>query len=121
MSFFHRNFATHGLFPGITSHRSVANLGQYEIEIIVKPVTPTVGGGGGGWLHPIKDREITIRITKNGETWETTQVTSKYFADGLIKVFAKLVGFRTLTSNIVVRIKNFGINIKEIFVTSKKL
>lgn len=118
--FDHRNFALHGLFPGITTHISIANLGHFEVEIIIKPVTPT-GGGGGGWLHPIKDREITIRVTKDGQTWEATYTTSKYFADKLISVTAQLKGIRLKLSEITVRVKKFGINIKEILIKGKKL
>ena len=118
--FYHRNLATHGLFPGVTTHRSVANLGHYEVEIIIRPVT---GGGGGGtkWLTPIKDREIIIRVTKDGETWEASYVTSKYFADPIVKVTAWLRGFRSLMESINVSARKLRVRIQEIFVKGRKL
>lgn len=119
--FSHKNLALLGLFPGLVTHRSVANLGHFEIEVIVKPVQPTTTGGGSGWLHPIKDHEVTVRITRHGKTWETTYVTSKYFADKAITVNAWLIGLRKLMENISVKITKLGINIRSIIVKGRKL
>ena len=121
--FSHRNMAVHGLFPGLVTTRSVANLGHFEIEIIVNPVEPVTKtvSGGSGWLTPIRDREIIVRVTRNGETWEASWTTSKYFAEKIISVTAAMSGFRILTRKISISVKTFGVRVKEIFVRGKKL
>jgi hypothetical protein len=87
--FDHKNFALLGLFPGITSHRSIANLGHFEVEISIQPVYPS----GGGYVYEpigrtsVDKYKIKIRITRKGKTWEYEKIVG--FATA--SVIAKLV------------------------------
>lgn len=95
--FFHRNMATHGLFPGIVSTRSIANLGHFEIEVIV---TEEGAGGGGGSIaaHPgiyvpwkgkpqqrKKSVQIVVKFSKD-QVWRRAYVIDSRGADMLVKV-----------------------------------
>jgi hypothetical protein len=82
----HRNFALLGLFPGLVSTRSVANLGQFEFEIIIEPEVPSLGGGA--YLSPAPTKYIlTIRVSRKGKTWELKSKISNVTA----KVIAKFM------------------------------
>lgn len=73
--FNHKNFATGGLFPGLVSTRSIANLGHFDIEIIIEPVYPGTGGGF-GIAKPDKYK-VTFRVTtKNGKVWNYSKTVS---------------------------------------------
>lgn len=81
--FNHKSFATGGLFPGLVTTRSVANLGSFEIEVIIEPVSPGVGGGG--YHQPVKAKyKIKIRVTRKNKVWdfesEITDVTARVMA-----------------------------------------
>ena len=98
---YHKNLALDGLFPGLVTHRSVANLGTFEIEITVEPIYDG-GGGGGGYYFPRKDKyKVKIRVTRNGKLWELEQVVNSITA----KVICKLLRIKqedsavTLTSS----------------------
>lgn len=84
--FNHKSFATGGLFPGLVTTRSIANLGAFEIEVIIEPPTPTpVTGGGGGYQRPIKAKyKIKIRVTRKNKVWnfesEVNDVTARVMA-----------------------------------------
>ena len=120
--FNHKNFALNGLFPGLVSHRSIANLGHFEVEIIVQPLpADQVKVGGSGWLSPIQDHVIIVRIKKDDKVWEAQYVTSKYFADKVININAWVISFRKLLETVSVRIKQIGINIKQVIVKGRKL
>lgn len=88
--FDHRNLATGGLFPGITTHRSIANLGHFEIEVTIERWPR----GGGGWYDQTDDEDkyrITIRVTsKKGKVWDYSTVVSEETAN----VVAKLVNIK---------------------------
>lgn len=84
--FDHRNLAVEGLFPGLVTTQSVANLGLFDIEVIIQPIPV---GGGGGYAPTLKpDKyQVTIRVTmKNGRRWTYTRVVSNTLA----RVFARL-------------------------------
>ena len=89
--FNHKNFALNGLFPGLVTTRSVANLGSFEIEVIIEPVTPS--GGGGGFYHPLKPSDtkykVKIRVTRNGKLWEYEKVVGSTIARVVAKVIRK--------------------------------
>lgn len=96
--FDHRNFATQGLYPGLVSTRSVANLGHFEIQVIIEPVSQ----GGGGWapvgLSYDKYR-IRIIVTRKGKTWEYEQIVSSTTAKIVAKVLKKKVAEPTISVN----------------------
>ena len=114
--FNHKNFALNGLFPGLVSTRSVANLGHFEIEVIIEPVYPQ-GGGGGYVPRPLNDRptkyRIVIRITRNGKTWKYEQIVSTAVA----KVTAKLIG-KTLVEPTVSVVNTSMVQQNEVKVTA---
>jgi hypothetical protein len=82
--------ALNGLFPGLVTTRSVANLGVFEIEVIIEPTYP---GGGGGYVPGAKPDKykVTIRVTmKNGRVWNYSRVVTNTIA----RVIAKLTGVK---------------------------
>tara|TARA_R110000772_G_scaffold81358_3_gene173080 strand:+ start:295 stop:630 length:336 start_codon:yes stop_codon:yes gene_type:complete len=89
MAFDHRNFATEGLFPGLVTTRSIANLGSFEIEVTITPAGPA--GGGGGYWEDVpqnkRDYRINIRVTRKGKVWDYERVVNNWSA----KVLAKLL------------------------------
>lgn len=85
--FDHRNFAVHGLYPGLVSIRSIANLGQFDIEIIIEPEVPSLGGSAGSsaYVKPSKTKyTLKIRVNRKDKTWEyeskISQTTAKVIA-----------------------------------------
>lgn len=90
--FDHKNFALNGLFPGLVTTRSVANLGHFEIEVIIEPVAPS---GGGGFYQPLKPSitkyKVKIRVTRKGKVWEYEQIVGSTTAKVLAKVLKKKV------------------------------
>lgn len=86
--FDHRNLATEGLYPGLVSTFSIAVLGALEIEVIIEPVVPSVGGGGYGVVLPRKDKyKIKIRVKRKDKVWNYESIVSSTTA----KVIAKLM------------------------------
>lgn len=79
--------ALNGLFPGLVTTRSVANLGTFEIEVIIEPIRPS--GGGGYVPGDRKDKyKVTIRISmKSGKTWKLERIVSNTLA----RVVARLM------------------------------
>ncbi len=83
--FDHKNFATQGLFPGLVTTRSVANLGHFEIQVIIEPI-----GAGGGWVPvgpQIDKYRVRIIITRKGKKWEYEQIVGSTMA----KVAARIL------------------------------
>ena len=95
--FSHKNFALNGLFPGLVTHRSVANLGHFEIEVTIEPIpyTGISGGGGGGYRQPLGvDRtkyKIRIRITRKGKEWVYEQIVGLTIAKVAARIIKKTV------------------------------
>jgi hypothetical protein len=87
--FDHKNFALNGLYPGMTSTRSIANLGHFEVEVTIEPVGP--GFGGGGYYEPYSPSstkyKVKMRITRKGKTWEYEQIVGSTTA----KIIAKVI------------------------------
>jgi hypothetical protein len=99
--FYHQNLALNGLFPGITTHRSVANLGHFEIEVIITPVPYSMGGGGYSYTPTgvgTDKYSIKIRITRKGKVWDYEKIVGVTTA----KVFAKVIGKKITTPTISV-------------------
>lgn len=91
--FDHRNFSVSGLFPGLVTSRSIANLGTFEIEVIIEPVYPGTGGGGYSYTPAgiTKDKyKVKIRITRKGKVWEYEKIVGSTTA----KVVAKVIGIK---------------------------
>lgn len=82
--------ATMGLYPGLVSTWSIANLGHYETEVIIEPVSPSVGGGYVPTPPGMKpDRyRVTVRVKFNGKWYEET----RYEDDLQARVTAKIFG-----------------------------
>ena len=79
--FDHRSYATEGLFPGLVTTRSIANLGAFIFEVIIEPV---LGGAG---RSPIarpryeKDKyKITIRVRHKDRVWSIESIVGKLTA-----------------------------------------
>ena len=92
MAFDHENFATHGLYPGLVTTRSIANLGHLKVEIIIEPV---VGGRSGPVssteLSKKKDKyKVTIRITYKSRVYDYTSIVASWTAN----IFAKMMGVK---------------------------
>ncbi len=107
--FEHKNLAVQGLFPGQVTTRSVANLGTYEIEVIIQPVVPRSGGGGfvPAPLHikPTHYR-VTVRVKYNGKWYEDTQIVDEHNAS----VIATLKGIKNFqTGNVMVSVNGVQI------------
>jgi hypothetical protein len=89
------NLALGGLFPGLVTTNSIANLGTFTVEVIIQPV---VSNGGGGWVPVSRGQRpdrylVTVKITYDGETYETSKVVD----DDRAKIDAKLNGITEFT------------------------
>ena len=108
--FSHKNLALEGMFPGLQSTRSIALRGEFETEVIITPVVPSYGGGG-GWQPAIlgtkaKHFRITVRIKYNGKWYEDTQVVDERQA----RVIAQLKGIKSFsTDNVMVSVNGVQI------------
>lgn len=97
--FDHRNFATDGLYPGLTSTFSIAVLGALEIEVILEPIAPIGGGGYGGVVVPRKDKyRLRIFVRRKGREWKYEGEVSNATA----RVIAKLSGITLKEPEVVV-------------------
>lgn len=87
--FNHKNAAVEGLYPGMTTHKSIANLGLFDFEITIEPQPPS-GFGGGGFYSPLNvgptKYKVKIKITRKGKTWEYEQIVGLTMAKVLAKV-----------------------------------
>lgn len=97
MSFDHKNYALVGLFPGLVTTTSVANLGTTSISV---SITPIVDYGGGSIYHPAGSRnnkyKVKIIISRNGKTWEYERIVGETTA----KVIAKVTGQKVTSPTI---------------------
>lgn len=85
--FDHKNFALLGLYPGLVTTRSIANLGHFEVEIIIEPVSP---GGGGGWAPaaPITKYNVRIVVRTKTKVWDYKTTVNVATA----RVIARVIG-----------------------------
>ena len=102
--------AASGLFPGLKSTLSIANLGHFEREVIIEPV---VRSGGGGYVRaPIgmkPDRyRVTVRVKFKGKWHEETRIVD----DNEARVEAKINGIKVFTENDVMISVN-GVQVKK--------
>lgn len=86
--------AVQGLSPNEITRRSVANLGTYEIEVIITPEPTPSYSGGGGFSRPLPRLfRITVRVRFNGKTYEDTKVVDEKRA----RVIANLKGIKSFS------------------------
>jgi hypothetical protein len=73
------------------THRSIANLGSFTIEITIEPVGPT--GGGYTYSPPSRSTKykIKIRVSRRGRVWEYEKLVSSTTANVFAKVINKKV------------------------------
>ena len=101
--FEHKSFATEGLFPGLVTTRSVANLGHFEIEVIIEPVGPT-GGGGYSYIPTknITDKyRVRIKVTYKCKKWEYESLVGSTMA----KVVASITKIKIAEPTFLVKTK----------------
>ena len=98
--FDHKNLATEGLYPGLVSTFSIAVLGALEIEVIIEPVVPGFGGGGGfDVVLPRKDKyKLRIIVRRKGKTWNYETIIT----DTTARVIAKIAGVKKKEASVVV-------------------
>jgi hypothetical protein len=108
--FNHENFATHGLYPGFVSTRTVGNLGAFDIEVTITPVVLAPGGGGYVPSQSGKpDRyRVVVRVKINGVWTEDVQIVD----DNRARVSARFNGITEFTEDAVMVSFN-GVQVKE--------
>lgn len=135
--FNHKSFATEGLFPGLVTHRSIANLGSFEFEIelilldvegsgkvgnvegsgsVVPPIITPEGGGGGLLWEPARfgtnKYKVRIRITRKDKTWEYETDVSQATAKVLAKMLQTRVEKPTVSISNISMVENVEPKIK---------
>ena len=93
--FLHRQLATSGLHPNGLTHRGIANLGTFEVEVIIVPI-PQPTGGGGGYNRPLpRQFRVTVRVRFNGKIYEDSQIVDEHRA----RVIAKFRGITNFSTS----------------------
>lgn len=95
MAFDHENFALNGLYPGLVTTRSIANIGHLKVEVIIEPI---VGGRTGPAsttdLSKRKDKyKVTIRVTYKTKIYEYSREVGRWEAN----IYAKMLGVELMT------------------------
>ena len=99
--FSHLNFAVDGLYPGMFSPAALATGGVYETEVIIEPVIPAPGGGGGyvPWVPSIGSKSdryrVTVIVKFNGRVYKDVQIVD----DATARVFAEFHGIQKFSSD----------------------
>lgn len=96
--FYHRNLALNGLYPGVTSIRSISNMGMFETTVIIEPVKSS----GGGYVPVAKGEKpdryrVTIRVIVNGKKYEETYIVDDHEA----RIMANVHGVMIFTEDVV--------------------
>lgn len=87
MAFDHENFAVNGLYPGLVTTRSIANIGHLEIEIVIEGLAPP-GIADTTRLSKKKDKyKVTIRVTYKSRVYEYSSIVGEWLAN----IYAKLI------------------------------
>lgn len=94
MAFDHENFAVNGLYPGMVTTRSIANIGHLKVEVIIEKIR---GGGGTARTTDLSRKEdkykVTFRVTYKAKVYEYSSIVGSWRAN----VYAKLLGVELLT------------------------
>lgn len=99
--FDHRSYATEGLFPGLVSTRSIANLGAFIFEVIIELVEPAAGRSPIARPQYEKDKyKITIRVRHKDRIWSIDSVVSKLTA----QIAARLLRTQLVEPNVEVSV-----------------
>lgn len=94
MAFDHENFAVNGLYPGLVTTRSIANIGHLKVEVIIEPLGPGRGIADTTRLSKKKDKyKVTIRVTYKSRVYEYTSIVSSWIAS----IYARLLGVELKT------------------------
>lgn len=108
--FDHKNLALGGFYPGLVTTLSVANLGTFDVEVIITPVVPS--GGGGGYV-PISrgqkpDRyRVTVRVIHGQRRYEESVIVDDLQA----RVTAKVNGITVFTEDeVMISINGVQVN-----------
>jgi hypothetical protein len=87
--FDHKLLATDGLYPGLTSHFSIAVLGTFLFDIIITPPSgPSLG-------YSDLEYQITVMISYKGKVWKVQRFVSYFTGGSLEKV---LMTFRKISN-----------------------
>lgn len=95
MAFDHENFALNGLYPGMVTTRSIANIGHLKVEVIIQPITD-VGRGTADTTRLSKKKDkylVTIRVTYKTRVYEYSREVGRWEAN----VYAKMLGVELMT------------------------
>lgn len=90
MAFDHENFALNGLYPGMVTTRSIANIGHLKVEVIIEPVDD-VGRGIADTtrISGRKDKyKVTIRVTYKNRVYEYSSIVGSWVAN----IYARMLG-----------------------------
>lgn len=93
MAFDHENFALNGLYPGMVTTRSIANIGHLKVEVIIEPL----GRGGPVSTTDLSRKEdkykVTFRVTYKSKVYEYSSIVGSWRAN----IYAKLLGVELIT------------------------
>lgn len=90
MAFDHENFALNGLYPGLVTTRSIANIGHLKVDVIIEPITD-VGRGIADTTRLSKKKDkykVTIRVTYKTRVYEYSSIVGEWVAN----IYARLLG-----------------------------
>jgi hypothetical protein len=105
--FDHKQAALDGLFPG-TTHRLIASLGWFgfNVSIVVTPVVTPLSQPGGGTAYSGETYyNVTVKVSYNGKSWETTRTMSSLKVKTLEKVIAKFKTFSPSINTILAKFR----------------
>ena len=97
--FSHLSFAVDGLFPGMFNPAALATGGAFETEVIIEPVVPVSGGGGGyvPWTPSIGSKpdryRVTVIVRFNGKVYKDVLIVD----DTNARVLAQFHGIQKFT------------------------
>ena len=115
--FDHRSYATEGLFPGLVSTRSVANLGAYIFEVIIELLP---GGAGrspiAGQRHEKDKYKITIRVRHKDRVWSIESIVGKLTA----QIAARLLRTKLVEPEVAVTSVTVAESVEPTFEVFKK-
>lgn len=104
-----QNLALGGFYPGLVTSMSIANIGIFDVEVIIQPVV----SGGGGYVPSRRNEKperyrVTVRVIHNGKVYEESIVVDDHAA----RVSAKTNGIMIFSEDTAMVSLN-GIQIME--------
>ncbi len=107
--FDHKNLALGGFYPGLVTTLSVANLGTFDVEVII---TPVVSGGGGGYVPVVRGQKpdryrVTVRVIHGQRRYEESIIVDDFQA----RITAKMNGITEfVTDEVMISINGVQVN-----------